>query len=256
MLWVVVLVVLVVLVVVGIAVVLLVVEAVVLVVALEVVVLGVVLVVVVVFSVGPAQTPHEIKQLPNMYSGFNSHWPVLAHSGHRSLASTHGLVVVVVVAVVLVVGLVVVVEVVLLVVVVDGVEVTVDCVDGEVVWIGLLVVAVEGGKRVGELGGEQIPHDTRQLSAMYEGLSSHSPNLAHNGHIISLSIHSTVVVCVVLVVVVTVVVVGLVFLVVELVLLVEEEVGVGVVEEVAMVVVGVTPSVSAISKTCNTKNFK
>ena len=27
----------------------------------------------VVLSVGPAHTPHEIKQFPNMYSGFNSH---------------------------------------------------------------------------------------------------------------------------------------------------------------------------------------
>ena len=64
---------------------------------------------------------------------------------------------------------------------------------GELLGIVLLLDVV-GGKRVGEVGGVQIPQDIRQLPAMNEGLFSHSPNLAHTGHKISLSIHSTVVV--------------------------------------------------------------
>ena len=36
-------------------------------------------VLVVVFTVGPAQTPQEIRQFANIYSGLSSHCPVSAH---------------------------------------------------------------------------------------------------------------------------------------------------------------------------------
>ena len=45
---------------------------------------------------------------------------------------------------------------------------------------------------------------------MYEGLFSHSPNLAHTGHKRSWSVHTVVVGCVVVVVVVALVVVAVV----------------------------------------------
>ena len=81
-----------------------------------------VVVVAVVFKVGPAQTPHDIKQLFIMYSGFNSHCPVRAHTGQPSSASTHGLVVVVVVSLPVV-----------LLVVVDAVEISLVVVGGVIV---------------------------------------------------------------------------------------------------------------------------
>ena len=122
-------------------------------------------VVVVIFKVGPAQTPQDIKQLFIMYSGFNSHCPVRAHTGQPSSASTHGLVVVVVVAVV-VVGMTVV-----LLVVVDAVVVSLV--------VGVIVVVVVFGSEeevdVVELivGPAQTPHEIKQLDNMYDGLRSH-----------------------------------------------------------------------------------
>ena len=95
---------------------------------------------------------------------------------------------------------------------------------------------------------------------MYEGLFSHSPNLAHTGHKRSSSAHTVVVGCVVVVVVVAVVVVvGVVVVVVGgwVVLLVV--VGLVMVEEAVEVfvdadVVEGTPSVSAISTKHATTN--
>ena len=91
---------------------------------------------------------------------------------------------------------------------------------------------------------------------MYEGLFSHSPNLAHTGHKRSSSAHTVVVGCVVEVVVVAVaVVVGVVVVVVGgwvvlVVVVVEEAVEVF----VDVDVVEGTPSVSAISTKHATTN--
>ena len=138
------------------------------VVSVDMVVLLVVMVVT--FKVGPAQTPHDIKQLFIMYSGFNSHCPVRAHTGQPSSASTHSLVVVVVVAVV-VVGMAVVLLVVVEVVVVSAVVVVVFCSVVEVDIVELIV------------GPAQTPHEIRQLDNMYDGLISHwlvSAQCAHS----------------------------------------------------------------------------
>ena len=112
-----------------------------------------------------------------------------------------------------------------------------------------------GGNWVGVVGSEHTPHAKGQLPFMYEGLFSHSPNLAHTGHRSSWSAHNVVVGCVVagVVVAVVVVVMGCVVVVVggSVVLgpvVVEETV------EVDADVVGVTPSVSAISTKHATTN--
>ena len=132
------------------------------VVSVDVVVLLVV--VVVIFKVGPAQTPHDIKQLFIMYSGFNSHCPVRAHTGQPSSTSTHGLVVVVVVTVV-VVGMAMV-----LLVVVDAV--VVSAVVGVIVAVVFSsVVEVDVVELI--VGPAQTPHEIRQLDNMYDGLRSH-----------------------------------------------------------------------------------
>ena len=100
--------------------------------------------------VGPAQTPHEIRQLDNMYDGLRSHWLVSAQCTQSSLTSTQGLVVVVVVPVVVMGGKVVV-----------------------LVVVGVAVVLVVVDEVVLGVGPAQTPHEIKQFSNMYPGFNSH-----------------------------------------------------------------------------------
>ena len=150
--------------------------------ALVVVVVGVVVVVVgalvvlvveadvvlVVFTVGPAQTPQEIRQFANIYSGLSSHCPVSAHRGHSSLSSAHALAVAVGV-VVLVVGVV-----------------------GIAVILRVLVLF--------KVTPPQNPQDNAHSRFMKSAFLSHSPHLAHTGQRLLVSTHSVVVLVVLTVV--------------------------------------------------------
>ena len=149
--------------------------------ALVVVVVGVVVVVVgalvvlvleadvvLVFTVGPAQTPQEIRQFANIYSGLSSHCPVSAHRGHSSLSSAHALAVAVGV-VVLVVGVV-----------------------GIAVILRVLVLL--------KVTPPQNPQDNAHSRFMKSAFLSHSPHLAHTGQRLLVSTHSVVVLVVLTVV--------------------------------------------------------
>ena len=136
--------------------------------ALVVLVVEVDVVLVVAFTVGPAQTPQEIRQFANIYSGLSSHCPVSAHREQSSLSSAHALVVGV------------------------GVVVLVVVVVGTVVILRVLVLL--------NVTPPQKPQDNAHSRFMKSAFLSHSPHLAHTGQRLLVSTHSVVVLVVLTVV--------------------------------------------------------